>query len=147
MAITLSQSQKSAVDLAITLIGFGVGFIASNVAAFPLQDQAMVSTITAFAARELSHVAVYADTGQAPAPSTVAQDIVPVWSTIVKDNVTKKIDQYVTNPTENKLAQAVIAEVDQQIQALAAQSPPSPLAAFAVAKAQPQTLATVPGTS
>lgn len=132
--LVLTQGQQDALKSFLMVVGIFAGILvdaATSVGApwnyiFPI-----AGPVIGHIATDLSTVAT---TGTTPSVTQVATDIAPLWSGVIKAQAEAEVKKYVTDPTQQALALAVIGTVDQKIQALAPQTPVSPLAALAAAK-------------
>lgn len=116
MAIALSQGQKNALDSFLAVVGLLVGWVSSNVAAFPAADQALASLIGLVGGYAVSDAVSYLDTGALAAATVAAQAQaaldVPTVSTFLQTQIAKlpRQDQGLPQAALNTL-QAALASV------------------------------------
>ena len=123
MAIALTQGQKNALDSFLAVVGLLVGWISSNVAAFPADDQALASLIGLVGGYAVSDAVSFLDTGTLPTAAVVAtqtQSVLdtPTVTTFLQNQIAKL-------PTADQaLPQAALATIQAALQKA---SQPTPL--------------------
>jgi hypothetical protein len=134
MKLQLTAGELNAFE---TLLGFigGVGsYLSSHLASFPMVDQGIIGVI-GLALGYFAADALAEEQGKPVTAATVEGQVANLYTPAIQAQLKAKIVATVTDPAQQQIALAVLAEVDL---ALASAPPVSPLAqAVAASKATP----------